>query len=50
MNILLQNLHLNRKKEQVELSITKCIHGKISKIQFLFTDRRLVKILTYHKN
>ena len=49
MDILLQNLHSKRKKQQVELPITKSIHWKIFKIQFLFTDRRLVKIITLHR-
>ena len=49
MDMFLQNLHSNRKKEQVELSLTKHIHKKIFKIQYLFTDRRLVKIIILHR-
>ena len=48
VNILLQNLHSNSTKEQVKLTFTKYFHLKIFKIQYLFTDRRLVKIITLH--
>ena len=42
-------MHSNSTREQVKLMLTNYFHLKIFKIQYLFTDRRLVKIITLHR-